>query len=69
MIYEKIKDYMKRNKISQKYLTEKTGISEAAISEMLNGKRKIEINEYLDICNAINVHYSFFIDSNPKETA
>lgn len=62
MIYSKIKNFIERNGIVQKMISEKTGLSEVAICELLNGKRKIEINEYLAICKALNVHYSFFID-------
>ena len=61
MIYEQIANYLKRNGIKQSFLAENTSLSRQAISEALNGRRKITVEEYADICKALNVSVNRFI--------
>lgn len=60
MIGELIRKYLKENGISQKFLSEKTGISQATINAMLNGKRKMEATEYFTICWALHQSTDYF---------
>lgn len=55
-----IKNYLDRHGIRQKFISEKTGISENTLSAMLNGNRRIEVNEYISICKALDVPLNTF---------
>lgn len=50
-----IKVYMIKKGLKQKYIAEKAGIPEPIFCMMLNDKRKIEVNEYMRICDALGV--------------
>lgn len=52
---QNIKSYLDRNGIKQAYLSEKTNIPANTLNAMLNGQRRIEVNEYINICSALNV--------------
>lgn len=56
----KIRDYMDNKGIKQTFLAEKTGLSLQAINTILNGSRKIEANEYFEICKALDKPLEFF---------
>lgn len=62
-IYQKISKYIVDNGIKQKFIAEKTGIPENVLSMMLNGKRRIEADEFIEIILALNVDANFFINS------
>lgn len=55
-----IKIYLDRHGIKQKFLSEKTGIPENTLSAMLNENRRIEVNEYIGICKALDVSLNTF---------
>ncbi len=50
-----IVDYISSHGIKQTYISEKTGISKAAISSMLMGKRKILADEFISICSVLDI--------------
>ena len=50
-----IKVYLVKNGIKQIHIAEKAGIPENIFSMMMNDKRRIEVNEYMRICDAIGV--------------
>lgn len=50
-----IKDYMVSKGIKQVYVSDKTGIPAPILNMMLNDKRRIEVNEYMKICDVIGV--------------
>lgn len=50
-----IKKHLEEKGIKQSYVSEKTGIPAPILNMMLNGNRKIEVNEYMKICDAIGV--------------
>ena len=50
-----LKQYMKNNRIQQSFLSEKTGITQQTLTAILDGRRKMEVAEYYDICAAIGV--------------
>lgn len=55
-----IKKYLEENGIKQNYLSEKTGIPPAILNAIMNDKRKIEVNEYLKICDALELPLDYF---------
>ena len=59
---EKIKIYLEERGIRQSYISKKTGISEQKMSMSLNGKRKLELEEYEFICGALSVPVGTFLE-------
>lgn len=51
----KLKDVLEDRGIKQSYLCEKTGLSADSVSRILRGTRKISAEEFLNICEALNL--------------
>lgn len=64
-----IKNYLKSNGISQTFVCSKINISNTIFNNMLNGKRKINIDEYERICEALDVPLNLFTDLKNNKTA
>ena len=62
MIAEKIAEYVVSKGIKQKSIAEAVGMSTVAISETLRGNRTLTAEEYVSICNFLEVPYSKFVD-------
>lgn len=56
----KIKNYMDSKGIKYSHIAEKTGIKMNVFSAMLNNKRKITVEEYFTICDALQVDGNLF---------
>lgn len=50
-----LSDYVTSKGIKQTYISQKTGISVDTISKILNGRRKILANEFIQICSALEI--------------
>lgn len=61
MVGARIKDYLQQNGIKQTFLAEKTGLSNAQVSDICNHDRKIDCVEYYKICQALNVPLDMFV--------
>ncbi len=48
-------NFVESRGIKQRYISEKTGISDDTISKIFTGKRRILASEFLAICRALNV--------------
>lgn len=59
----KIKQYLEENGITQAFLERKTGIRHDKLSRLLNGKRKMSLEELGKISQALNVPVEFFLES------
>lgn len=57
---EKIKNYLKSHGIKQNFLAEQTGLSISVISDICLGNRRIEVEEYKKICDALGVPLDYF---------
>ena len=64
-VYQKMSEYINSNGIKQKYLSEKTGIAENVVSMILNGKRKMDADEFVEMVIALNLDANYFINK-PK---
>lgn len=64
-IYQKISDYINKNGIKQKFISDKTGIPENTLSMILNGKRKMDADEFVEIILSLGVDANYFI--SPKK--
>lgn len=60
-VAEKIKRYVVENGIKQSAIAKKANIREDTFSMILNGKRKISVDEYITICIAMGVSPMMFI--------
>ena len=60
-ISERMRAYVNEKGISQKLMAENMGESEAMVSMMLNGKRKMTVDDYVRACKAIAVSPTKFL--------
>jgi len=63
MIWENIRDYVSEKKLSQKQIAENMDITEPRLSLMLNGKRKMTVDDYINLCKAIAVPPTKFLNN------
>lgn len=61
LVGKKIKLYLTDKGISQTWLSEKTDIALPKLNASLNGTRKLSIDEFASILNALNVDANTFI--------
>ena len=64
MIYQRIAEYLEEKGIKQITIAEKVGMSKVAMSEALRGNRKIEVEEYAAICEALELPPEKFINED-----
>lgn len=62
-VYKKLSEYVDANKLSQKVIAANMGYTESQVSLLLNGKRRLTIDDYLLFCKAIAVSPSRFMPS------
>jgi transcriptional regulator with XRE-family HTH domain len=60
-IYKQLRDYVYANGLSQKVIATNMGCTESQVSLLLNGKRRLTIEDYLLFCRAIAVSPTRFI--------
>lgn len=60
-IYDKMRDYVVRNDLSQRVIALNMGITESQVSLLLNGKRRLTVEDYLNFCRAISVSPTKFL--------
>lgn len=63
-----IAKYLDEREIKQTFLVKKTTLTRDAVSNVLNGKRKLEVEEYAEICKALDVSFDFFYDISRSNT-
>ena len=63
-VYQKISNYIEKNGIKRKFIAEKTGIPENVLSMILNGKRKLTADEFVEIVIALKTDANQFINSD-----
>lgn len=62
MVWKVIANFIDKKGIKQSTLAQKTGLSQQAICNLLKGNRNIEIEEYIKICDVLEVSYDYFIE-------
>lgn len=65
----KIKGYLKKNGISQTYISRETGIELPKLNLALNGKRRLTFEEYTIICGVLKVNTDKFLKPRLPEKA
>lgn len=58
---KRIKKYLEENNIKQNWLSEKINIASSKLNEVLNGKRKLTVEEFEKIIGALDVEANTFI--------
>ena len=61
-IARKIRNYMIETGRTQSYLCKHTGLHPSAMSALLSGRRRMRLDEYCIICNALGVMPGTFLD-------
>ncbi len=49
-VYERVKKYVDKNRIKQIVISQRTGIDDSKVSDLLAGKRKLSVDEFESIC-------------------
>ena len=60
MISRRIQAYIKEKGFNQTAIGRKAGLTKMAMSSAMNGKRNLTAEEYVAICNALEVDLDFF---------
>ncbi len=63
MYYKTIRDYIEKEGIKFNVVAERAGLTHNTFSNMMNGKRKITVEEYVSICSALKVAPGTFIQT------
>ena len=66
MIGKKIKIYLENKGVKQKFVADKSGLSESAMSDICNEKRKVDAVEYYLICKALQLPLDYFLEGIEK---
>lgn len=62
-----MKKYLDENGIKYSFLSEKTGMPMNILSPLLNGKRKMSVEEYFMICEALGLSVDTFEPGHLKK--
>lgn len=63
-----VKEIIKKQKISQKELCQKTGISESARSKYLNSDKSLRADVIAKLANALNVDFNYLLGQSKPNT-
>lgn len=63
-VAQKIKEYIEANGLKQTFVAEKSGIDNATLNAILNGKIRLTVDRLQLICEALNVKPEFFLSQN-----
>lgn len=61
-VSEVIREYLSEKGIMQEYLVNKTSISSSKLSDVLNGKRKLTADEFIEIVIALGIDPNYVIN-------
>ena len=61
-VSERVRAYVVEKELSQKLIAKNMNISEGRLSLMLNGKRRMTVEDYLNLCNAMAVSPIKFLE-------
>lgn len=55
-----IKEYISQNGIRQNFVAQKAGIPAELLSRSLDGKRRLQADEFIAICNVLSLDFDYF---------
>lgn len=59
--YINFKKFLDENGFKQKFIAQKAQITESAMSDILTGRRKCSLEEYVNICQVLKMPFGKFI--------
>ena len=59
-----MRNFFEEQGVKQKFIAQKTGITETTLSLIMQGKRKCTIEEYVKICKFAGCSFDTFIDAD-----
>ena len=65
-VYKKVHSYIIKKGVNQNIIAEKCNISPSTFSSMMNGKRKMSVEDLRAICYALEVSPEVFINYKEK---
>ena len=63
-VYARMKAYVDEKGISQRLMAENMNTTESRVSMLLNGKRKMTVDDYIRACKAIAVSPTKFLEES-----
>lgn len=60
-VASRILSYIKAHGITQQHIVTKTNLSSPAVSLILRGKQGMYLDDYLEICQALELEYDYFL--------
>ena len=57
-------EYLKENNISKEFLLKVPNLDEDCINNIINNKKKLNIDEYTEICSALKLSFDYFLTNN-----
>ncbi len=64
MVVENIVRFLEHHEIPQEQLCQQTGLPPNSFQIALQGEKKLSLEEYEKICQALNVPYDLFFETN-----
>lgn len=55
LMYERVRDYIDERGLSRRIIAANMGVTESKLSLILNGKRKLTVDDYESMCRAMAV--------------
>ena len=65
--YWKLKQFIEERGLLQKFVAQKTDIEEVALSNILNGRQRCSLENYVKLCRFFDVPFDSFIDIEPVD--
>lgn len=62
--YINFKQYLEDNGYKQKFIAAKINLDETSLSDILRGKRKCSLENYVNICRVLNLPFGKFINQD-----
>ena len=63
-MYIRVRNYINTQPVCRKQVAINMGISESKLSMLLSGKRRLTVDEYINLCSAISVSPMFFFNTS-----
>lgn len=64
-----LKQYINNNGIKQNFVAEKAGMSAELLRRSLEGKRKMQADEFLAVCKVLSLDFDYFRSTDPQPGA
>ena len=63
-MYERLRNYIDSGNVSRKLVAQNSGITESQLSLILNGKRRISVDDFEKLCRAMSVDPARFYSAS-----